>query len=65
MLVELDMEEGLTEEIEVIWEGGYFTHCCLVYVIFFACACGGEVRMSVLRVTIPVDTFFFGYFWLF
>ena len=61
MLVELDMEEGLTEEIEVIWEGGSFTHCCWVYVILFACACGGEVHMSSLSLTIPIDTFF----WIF
>ena len=61
MLVELDMEEGLTEEIKVIWEGGSFTHCFWVYVIFFACASGGEVCMSVLHLTIPIDTFF----WIF
>ena len=65
MLVEIDMEEGLTEEIEVIWERGYFIQWCWVYVIFFACVCGGEVHMLVLRLTIPVDNFFvdiFGYF---
>ena len=30
---------------------------CWVYVIFFACACGVDVRLSALRLTIPVDTF--------
>ena len=30
---------------------------CWVYVIFFACVCGGEVRLSMLRLTIPINTF--------
>ena len=33
---------------------------CWVYVIFFACAYGGEVRMSALQLSDPKGTF-----WLF